>query len=67
MFPPAQDAADELADFRVDKGFAAADADDRRPTLLNRGHTLGDGQLVLDGLRILPDATAAGASQVAGV
>src|SRR5262249_13412993 len=63
----AQDGRDELADLGVDQRLAAANADDGRAALVHRGQALGDGQLLLDRLRVFADAAAAGAGQVAGV
>ena len=45
-----EDAADQLADLRIDHRLAAADADDRRAALVHRGQALLDGELLLDGV-----------------
>ena len=62
-----QDAADEAADFRINQRFAAANADNWRTALIDRGEALLDAEFLLDGLGIFADPAAAGTRQVAGV
>ena len=64
---PLEDLGDQLADVRVDQRLAAADADDRRAALVDRGQALLDRQLLLDRRLVLANPAAAGAGQVAGV
>src|SRR5579871_6625547 len=67
MLAPLENPAHQFADFRINQRFSTADADDRSASFIDGLQALGDGQLVLDGLRILADTTAAGASQITGV
>ena len=53
---PLLDLRHELADSRIDRRFAPADRDDRRPALVDRGEALVDGELLLDRRFVFPDA-----------
>ena len=62
-----ENAGCEFADAGIDQRLAAANADDRRAGLVDRGQALLDRELVLDRLLVLANAPAAGAGEIAGV
>ena len=54
-------------DLRIDERFAAADAHHRRAALGRRAQAFFQGHQVLERGAVFPDASAAGAGEVAGV
>ena len=59
--------ADELADFRIDHRFAAAQADDGSTAFIDGLQAFRHAQLLLDGGLVFANAAATGTRQVTGV